>query len=182
MSSIESNTPMSEMAAPLSGANTTVALTPIKTLLCPSESLDRAPSFAFASGGLGYTGQLAVSNYACNYGGPGMIKACSGTIIPDQGTATASLLTGEMEYLTNPVPGLKVAVFMEDANLTPILQRLIGVTSLPLRAIETVFAPDSTGFGTSRFTRWYDNKYGIEKVGRRSDGAKRDMFGAISTS
>ena len=79
------NAPMLEMAPPLSGANTTVALTPIKTLLCPSESLDRSPSFAFASGGSGYTGQFAVSNYACNYGGPAMIRSCSGTIIPNQG-------------------------------------------------------------------------------------------------
>ena len=33
----------------------------------------------------GYTGQFAVSNYAGNYGGPAMIKACSGTIIPNKG-------------------------------------------------------------------------------------------------
>jgi prepilin-type N-terminal cleavage/methylation domain-containing protein len=79
------NAPMLEMAPPLSGANTTVALTPIKTLLCPSESLDRSPSFAFSSSGAGYTGQFAVSNYACNYGGPAMIRSCSGTIIPNMG-------------------------------------------------------------------------------------------------
>ena len=76
------NVPMLEMAAPLSGANTTVALVTIKTLLCPSESLDRTPSFAFSSGSPGYTGQFAVSNYAGNYGGPAMIKACAGTIVP----------------------------------------------------------------------------------------------------
>jgi prepilin-type N-terminal cleavage/methylation domain-containing protein/prepilin-type processing-associated H-X9-DG protein len=79
------NVPMLEMAPPLSGANTTVALTKISVLLCPSESLDRSPSFSFSSGGAGYTGQFAVSNYAGNYGGPAMIKACSGTIIPNQG-------------------------------------------------------------------------------------------------
>ncbi len=78
------NVPMLEMAPPLSGANTTVALTKIGVLLCPSESLDRSPSFAFSSGGVGYTGQFAASNYAGNYGGPAMIKACSGTIIPNQ--------------------------------------------------------------------------------------------------
>jgi prepilin-type N-terminal cleavage/methylation domain-containing protein/prepilin-type processing-associated H-X9-DG protein len=76
------NVPMLEMAAPLSGANTTVALVTIKTLLCPSESLERSPSFAFAAGGAGYTGQFAASNYAGNYGGPAMLKACSGTIVP----------------------------------------------------------------------------------------------------
>ncbi len=78
------NAPMLEMAPPLSGANTTVALVTIKTLLCPSESLDRTPSFAFSSASPGYTGQFAVSNYAGNYGGPAMIKACGGTIVPNK--------------------------------------------------------------------------------------------------
>jgi transposase len=32
--------------------------------------------------------------------------------------------------------------------------------------IETTFAPDSTGFSTSRFVRWYDEKYGCERSGR----------------
>jgi prepilin-type N-terminal cleavage/methylation domain-containing protein/prepilin-type processing-associated H-X9-DG protein len=73
--------PMLEMAAPLSGANTTVGLTKLSVLLCPSESLDRSPSFAFG-GGAGYTGQFAASNYVGNYGGPAMIKSCTGTIIP----------------------------------------------------------------------------------------------------
>jgi prepilin-type N-terminal cleavage/methylation domain-containing protein/prepilin-type processing-associated H-X9-DG protein len=78
------NVPMLEMAPPLSGANTTVALTNISVLFCPSESLNRSPSFTFSSGGSGYTGQFAASNYAGNYGGPGILKACSGTIIPNQ--------------------------------------------------------------------------------------------------
>ncbi len=77
------NAPMLEMGPPLSGANTTAALVTIKTLLCPSESLERTTSFAFASGGPGYSGQFAPSNYAGNYGGPAMIKACSGTIVPN---------------------------------------------------------------------------------------------------
>jgi prepilin-type N-terminal cleavage/methylation domain-containing protein/prepilin-type processing-associated H-X9-DG protein len=76
--------PMLEMAAPLSGANTTVGLTTISTLLCPSESLQRSPSFAVASTTSGYTGQFAVCNYACNYGGPAMIRSCSGTIVPNK--------------------------------------------------------------------------------------------------
>ena len=80
------NAPMLEMSPPLSGANTTVALTTISTLLCPSESLQRTPSFTPGGGGAaGFTGQFAVSNYAGNYGGPAMVKACSGTIIPNKG-------------------------------------------------------------------------------------------------
>ncbi len=78
------NVPMLEASPPIYGANTTVGLTTISTLLCPSESLQRSPSFAFASNASGYTGQFAVSNYAGNYGGPAMIKACSGTIVPNK--------------------------------------------------------------------------------------------------
>lgn len=50
------------------------------------------------------------------------------------------------------------------SNLTE-LQQLIVRSSLPLKAVETVFAPDSTGFSTSRFVRWYDERYGVERSG-----------------
>ena len=86
---------MLEWLPPIIGANTTVGLTPIKTLLCPSESISRSPSFALGgSSNLGFTGQFAVINYAGNYGGPAMIKACSGTIIPiKKGNQVFSLIT-----------------------------------------------------------------------------------------
>jgi prepilin-type processing-associated H-X9-DG protein len=77
---------MLQMAPPLYGANTTAALVSISTLLCPSESLPKSVSFVpAASSTTGYTGQLAVSNYAGNYGGPGTFKACSGSIVPVHG-------------------------------------------------------------------------------------------------
>ena len=50
--------------------------------------------------------------------------------------------------------------YLEDKNLTPILRELITRSSLPLKAIETDFAVDSSGFSTSRFVRWFDQKYG----------------------
>ena len=82
--------PMLEYAPPISGANTTVGLTSISALLCPSESLSKASSFAIsASSPTGYAGQFAVTNYAGDYGGPAMIKACSGTIIPVKGNNLA---------------------------------------------------------------------------------------------
>jgi len=34
---------------------------------------------------------------------------------------------------------------------------------LALREVETTFAPDSSGFCTSRFTRWFDVKYGVTR-------------------
>ena len=50
--------------------------------------------------------------------------------------------------------------------MTPVLHSLVVRASLPLRAVETTFAPDSTGFSTSRFVRWYDEKYGVERSGK----------------
>src|SRR5205823_6284846 len=58
----------------------------------------------------------------------------------------------------NSVPGLKVAAFLEDPAYTPILQALIVESSRPLKSVEKDFAPDSSGFSTSRFTRWLDIK------------------------
>jgi len=52
---------------------------------------------------------------------------------------------------------------MEDPELTPILGDLIRESALPLRAVEVDFAVDSSGFGTSRFVRWFDKKYGVVK-------------------
>ena len=37
---------------------------------------------------------------------------------------------------------------------------LIVESSLPLKAVESDFAVDSSGFTTSRFIRWFDHKYG----------------------
>ena len=37
---------------------------------------------------------------------------------------------------------------------------MITETSLPLTAVESDFAADSSGFTSSRFVRWFDHKYG----------------------
>src|SRR5215204_4164504 len=66
-------------------------------------------------------------------------------------------------HVSKAIPGMKVAAFMENAAFTPILKQLIGVSALPLRAVETCFAIDSSGFGTNKFERWYDHKYGITR-------------------
>jgi prepilin-type N-terminal cleavage/methylation domain-containing protein/prepilin-type processing-associated H-X9-DG protein len=95
--------PMLEFAPPIYGANTTVALTSISTLLCPSESQPKSPSFTLSpTSPLGYTGQLAVSNYVGNYGGPPILRACSGTIVPVKGNNLVfTLMTANGE--TQPV-------------------------------------------------------------------------------
>jgi transposase len=69
-------------------------------------------------------------------------------------------------YLLRPVSPSMLPYLMESDAMTPVLYQLIERSALPLRSLETTFAPDSTGFSTSRFVRWYDEKYGQERSGR----------------
>ena len=66
-------------------------------------------------------------------------------------------------HLSKSVPGMKTTAFMEDETFTPILKELVVASSLPLRAVETDFAVDSSGFGSRRFDSWYDEKYGMNR-------------------
>jgi transposase len=66
-------------------------------------------------------------------------------------------------YTASPIPGAKVPQFLENPELTPILTELIARSAAPLKTVETEFAVDSSGFGSSRFERWYDHKYGCER-------------------
>jgi len=66
-------------------------------------------------------------------------------------------------YLSHLMNSVSVCSFLENDRLTPILEDLIVQSSLPLRLFETNFAPDSSGFSTSRFVRWHDAKYGCER-------------------
>jgi transposase len=66
-------------------------------------------------------------------------------------------------HLSRSIPGQKVSYFLENPELTPILKELIVRSSLPLRAVETSFAIDSSGFSTSKFVRWFDIKYGVSR-------------------
>jgi len=79
--SINFNLPMLEIGFVTSDtfggrANSTSGLLAISSLLCPSESLTHE---------ITYAGAWGQSNYAGNYGGPGMISACNGTIVPSRG-------------------------------------------------------------------------------------------------
>src|SRR5215211_6767535 len=52
--------------------------------------------------------------------------------------------------------------YIADPQLTGILKELITASSLPLKAVESDFAVDSSGFSTSRFVTWFNKKYGRE--------------------
>jgi transposase len=53
--------------------------------------------------------------------------------------------------------------YFEMPELTPILRTLIERSSVALKAVETTFAVDSSGFSTYQYTRWYNAKYGREQ-------------------
>ncbi len=56
--------------------------------------------------------------------------------------------------------------YLRSEEMTPVLRQLVTLSALPLKAVETDFAADSTGFTTSRFVRWYDHKWGREQTKR----------------
>jgi transposase len=68
----------------------------------------------------------------------------------------------------------------ETPELTPILRDLITRSSLPLRAAEVDFACDSSGFSTSRFVKWYDEKYGVTRSGH--DWVKVHVMTGVKTN
>ena len=58
--------------------------------------------------------------------------------------------------------------YMQDEALTPILTDLVEVSAVPLSPLETRFAADSTGFGTTiRDEMWADAKWG-DKESRKA--------------
>jgi transposase len=83
-------------------------------------------------------------------------------------------------YLSALMNSISVSAYLENELLTPILVNLIIQSSLPLRGIETVFAPDSTGFSTSRFVRWFDEKYATQRSGH--DWVKAHAICGVKTN
>jgi transposase len=63
-------------------------------------------------------------------------------------------------YLSKLMNSVSVNAYLECDLMTPVLNALIVRSSLPLKAVESVFAPDSSGFSASRFVRWHEEKYG----------------------
>jgi transposase len=73
----------------------------------------------------------------------------------------------KMQGLTESDPHFNsVLRYLRDPKMTPALYRLVELSALPLTAVESDFATDSTGFTTSRFVRWHDHKWGKEQTKR----------------
>jgi transposase len=94
--------------------------------------------------------------------------------------STDLLEAHEKGFITKPIPGAKVTAFFEDDYFTPILKNLIAFSARPLKAVETAFAIDSSGFGSTRYERWYDQKYGITR--NRSVWVKAHIATGVKTN
>jgi transposase len=73
-----------------------------------------------------------------------------------------------------------VSNYLEDETLTAYLQALITQSALPLKAVETDFAVDGSGFSTCQYVRWYDEKYGKEQSER--DWIKAHVMCGVKTN
>jgi transposase len=88
-------------------------------------------------------------------------------------------------FLSKLMNSVTVSAYLERADLTPVLVRLVEQAARPLVGVECDFIADSTGFSTSRFVRWYDEKYGRERSGREwvkahaMVGAKTNVVTAV---
>jgi transposase len=79
-------------------------------------------------------------------------------------------------YITKAPHYNSIFNYFEKPELTPIIRGLITASSLPLKAVETDFAADSTGFGTCRTFHYYDMRYGNGEGGAGTERAKRDWL------
>lgn len=91
----------------------------------------------------------------------------------------------EKGYIESKVPYNTMFDYFKKPELTPILSQMVTLTSLSLKAIETKFNIDSTGFGTSNFQRWFSFKHGKEICSRRwvkchfLNGAKSNIITSV---
>jgi len=72
--------------------------------------------------------------------------------------------------------------YFDDETLTPYLQMLIEESSLPLTAIESDFAVDSSGFSTSRFYQWVDAKYTNPQLMNKREWVKVHLMCGVKTN
>ena len=94
----------------------------------------------------------------------------------------------EKNYLENSCCYSTVSNYMRNKELTPLLHKLIKISSLPLDSIENKFAVDSSGFSTCRFARYFSYKHGKDLTYRKwlkahvITGVKTNIITAVELS
>ena len=85
----------------------------------------------------------------------------------------------KMGYLKRLPHFSMVSYYMEKKELSDTLLELITLSSLPLRSVETKFAIDSTGFRTTKFNEYLNEKH---NVGRYHSWLKAHVCTGVSTN
>ncbi|MBI2805000.1 MAG: hypothetical protein HYX68_08465 [Planctomycetes bacterium] len=76
---------------------------------------------------------------------------------------TALFFAKEDGFIRSEICYNSVINFLEKPALTPILKAMIVEASRLLASVEVDFAGGSTGFMTTRYERWFDDKYGTPR-------------------
>lgn len=75
-----------------------------------------------------------------------------------------------------------ISNYLESEVLTPYLKMLIEESSLPLTAIESDFAVDSSGFSTCRFFQWVKARYTNPHLMEKRDWVKVHLMCGVKTN
>jgi prepilin-type N-terminal cleavage/methylation domain-containing protein/prepilin-type processing-associated H-X9-DG protein len=115
--------PMTAGAGDPGWANVTATTTSLSVLLCPSDGMNSTPMLYPAAGtGLYY----GITNYCGNYGGPGPLSVCSGTIVPSPDSWLQSATTS----LSPAYAPVRIASITDGTSNTGLVsERLVGTTS-----------------------------------------------------
>jgi transposase len=70
--------------------------------------------------------------------------------------------------------------YLENPALTPLLKLLVEESASPLKAVETDFAVDSSGFSSCVFERWFDVKWG--KMRSEHQWVKAHLMTGVTTN
>ena len=57
-----------------------------------------------------------------------------------------------------------INILLNDMEVRPILYRLLQITAMPLKSVETQFTIDSTGFRTTQFSQYCKEKHNTKRV------------------
>ena len=83
------------------------------------------------------------------------------------------------EFLDVTPHNSTITRYLTKADLTPVLKYLIVQSAKPLAAMETQFAIDSTGFSSTTYARWFDEKWG--KRVRKAQWVKAHILCGVKT-
>ncbi len=121
-------------------ANSTSGLLVITSLLCPSESLSHPVSF---------NGDWGPTNYAGNFGGPGMISSCNGVIVPSKGD----------QFVSSPNLGPVSIASLTDgtSNTAMVSEHLLGAADGLAGLAAGYVSPHRAGTATAKRTLFQIN-------------------------